>query len=545
MLRLIISGAMALSSGLFVANNIAPHQLALVPGATTTANSLIISASFATTTTSTSAPTQTTTITNTIQTIAPVSTYTATCSEAVRQLFLTLLHREPDIQGCIYWSSYFTLAEAEAGIRLSDEYLDLTTPTYTVTVCNGTTWTTCPLGQKLHCPPVGTGTGMCVDERVSIDYAPPTDTETGDNAGTGGDTGGGYGSDPTDFPDDFVDGNLLPELKITSFVASPSVLFWGNDARLTWSSENATSCVSDSFDTAGATSNNEGVLVSPSGSFSDITYTIFCHDELNRQVSADVTITKIFRTAPSITTFVAIPTKVATGEASTLSWTSDSTTSCTSEDFQTDGAANNEVGRVVNPVETTTYTITCHGKNMFGFNTSVDREVTVTVVPSLCPYVALTISETKTTDLAHPVAFSLLDVSRHDEDISSGISPYFEEDGATYILKVFNKSASTTPKQFALDSSRFAIFENFSETEPSGEIVEFDSGTISTVIPYDGSVTGIQVDDGEVIPLNPAILSCVRSCRLENESVELGSQICCGALKPQEVGYTNTFTCLK
>ncbi|MFA6514662.1 MAG: CARDB domain-containing protein [Candidatus Paceibacterota bacterium] len=63
---------------------------------------------------------------------------------------------------------------------------------------------------------------------------------------------------------------------------------------------------------------------------------------------------------PIVITFIATPDKVLKGRSSTLTWSADNATSCSSPDFDTQGAAQNmNPGVKVTPTSTKTYTLTC------------------------------------------------------------------------------------------------------------------------------------------------------------------------------------------
>ncbi len=137
----------------------------------------------------------------------------------------------------------------------------------------------------------------------------------------------------------------------------------GQSATLSWSSTNATSCSGSGFTTSGT---NGSVTVTPTTSTS---YSVTCtgaggsaHDSVTVLVSTI--------TAPTVT-LSASPAAIATGNTTTLSWSSTNATSCTGSGF----AANQTNGSVtVTPSLTTTYAVTCTGAGG-----SVSKSATVSV----------------------------------------------------------------------------------------------------------------------------------------------------------------------
>ena len=107
-----------------------------------------------------------------------------------------------------------------------------------------------------------------------------------------------------------------------SLVATPDTIDVGQSSVLTWSSSNASTCVSSGgFDTGGATTNSTGVSVSP---IITSNYGITCTG-IGGPSSAIATVT-VLQPTVSIS---ASPTRVATGSGATsISWSSSQVTSC-------------------------------------------------------------------------------------------------------------------------------------------------------------------------------------------------------------------------
>ena len=137
-----------------------------------------------------------------------------------------------------------------------------------------------------------------------------------------------------------------------TLLAAPDSIADGGSSTLTWSSENASTCLGTGFPTGGATDGS--LVVSPSSSR---TYSIVC-EGIGGAQSAQVNETILVGSAVTVT-LTATPPAIALGGSSTLSWTSANATSCVGAGFDTSDAI---IGSVtVSPVSITTYQVTCTG----------------------------------------------------------------------------------------------------------------------------------------------------------------------------------------
>jgi len=162
-----------------------------------------------------------------------------------------------------------------------------------------------------------------------------------------------------------------------TLVSSPSTIVAGSPASLTWSCSNATSCTAaGGFDTGGAPNNSSGVSVLPTNTSN---YQISCTGPGGTAPSNIVTVT-VLHPAAYIT---ATPLRVASGAATTLSWSATDVSSCSITG--TDGFAWSS-GAVTSVATTTAsrtistqskYTITCSTQTA-----PVSSSVIVNVLPS-------------------------------------------------------------------------------------------------------------------------------------------------------------------
>ena len=143
---------------------------------------------------------------------------------------------------------------------------------------------------------------------------------------------------------------------------SPSTIAQGSSSALTWSSTNATSCTGTNFSTGGATSGT--VSVSPS---TTTTYSVTCGGGGATSAAASRTVTVTSPPAGPTATLTASPTEPAGGQSVTLTWSSTNAVSCTSAQFDTEGATSGT--ETVTPTGTTTYSITCTGDGTTGSGT--------------------------------------------------------------------------------------------------------------------------------------------------------------------------------
>ncbi|WP_442755235.1 metallophosphoesterase [Methylocystis sp. JAN1] len=161
-----------------------------------------------------------------------------------------------------------------------------------------------------------------------------------------------------------IPGGTRPTATLT---ANPTSIASGQTSTLTWSSTNATSCTGAGFSTGGAT--NGTASVTPAAT---TTYTMTCSGAGGTSNLASATVTVTAAAQPTAT-LTANPTSIASGQTSTLTWSSTNATSCTGAGFSTGGATNGTAS--VTPAATTTYTMTCSGAG----GTSNPATATVTV----------------------------------------------------------------------------------------------------------------------------------------------------------------------
>ncbi len=153
---------------------------------------------------------------------------------------------------------------------------------------------------------------------------------------------------------------VSPAPTATLNTPSPSTISQGSSSALTWSSTNATSCTGSNFSTGGATSGT--VSVSPSTS---TTYSVTCTGAGGTSAPSSRTVTVVANPPAAPTaTLTASPTNPAGGQSVTLTWSSTNAISCTSTQFDTQGATSGSV--VVTPSGSTTYNITCSGSGATG-----------------------------------------------------------------------------------------------------------------------------------------------------------------------------------
>jgi hypothetical protein len=148
--------------------------------------------------------------------------------------------------------------------------------------------------------------------------------------------------------------------------ATPLSLAAGQNSTLTWSSTNASSCTA-----SGGWTGTRGVagteVVSPSATTS---YTLTCTGTGGTSAQ---TVTVAVVPAPTLT-LSANPTSLATGQSSTLSWSTTNASSCTASGGWS-GSKSVSGNQAVTVSATTTYSLACTGTGG-----TVSRSVTVTVV---------------------------------------------------------------------------------------------------------------------------------------------------------------------
>jgi hypothetical protein len=165
--------------------------------------------------------------------------------------------------------------------------------------------------------------------------------------------------------------------RILQFAATPNTIRSGERVRLNWVVENA-----DTVTISPAPGS-----VDPKAGTSDVTpaqtttYTLTARGSSGSVTStAVVTIQTAAPTEPRIIRFEAIPVTILTGEATTLSWTTDGATEVSISGI---GAVDLNGSRAVSPSQTTTYTLTAKGSD----GRQVTAPVTVTVTTGQAPQV--------------------------------------------------------------------------------------------------------------------------------------------------------------
>jgi len=226
---------------------------------------------------------------------------------------------------------------------------------------------------------------------------------------------------------------------INSFTASPATIGTGGSSTLGWSTTGAASVAitPGSFTSVAASGTTS---VSPAAT---TTYTLTATNTAG-SVTATVTVT-VSSSLPSITSFTANPTSIASGASSTLSWaTSGATSVAITPGTFTSTAASGSTS--VSPTTTTTYTLTA--TNGAGSTTAT---VTVTVVgkPVINSFLAspATIASGSSSTLswsttgATSVAITPGTFTSAAASGSTGVSPTTT---TTYTLTATNIAGSTT-----------------------------------------------------------------------------------------------------
>jgi hypothetical protein len=175
-----------------------------------------------------------------------------------------------------------------------------------------------------------------------------------------------------------------PAPPTVSLTANPESIATGQASTLTWSSTNATSCTASGGWT-GTRATSGSLSVSPA---STTKYRLACTGT-GGTTSDSATVTVTATPAPPTVTLTASPTSIASGQSSTLDWSSTNATSCTASGGWT-GTKATSGSESVSPTSTTKYRLACTGTG----GTSSDS-ATVTVVPA--PTVTLTANPTSIT----------------------------------------------------------------------------------------------------------------------------------------------------
>jgi hypothetical protein len=181
-----------------------------------------------------------------------------------------------------------------------------------------------------------------------------------------------------------------PAAAATGFTVTPSTLYAGSSASLTWGSTDAASCTasggtgSDGWSGSVGTSStgfNTGTI-NTAGTY---TYTLTCTGPGGTGSPTSVALNV---TAPppaaTVATFTASPTTLQTGQAASLAWTSNGATSCAATGGTGSDGWNGSVGSsssgtstgTIGTAGSYTYTLTCTGPGGTGAPSSVTLNVT-------------------------------------------------------------------------------------------------------------------------------------------------------------------------
>ncbi|HRH24713.1 MAG TPA: hypothetical protein PLQ20_00010 [Candidatus Paceibacterota bacterium] len=147
-----------------------------------------------------------------------------------------------------------------------------------------------------------------------------------------------------------------------SLSVAPSSIFSGGSATLSWTSANVSSCTASasplSSSWTGSRSTSSSYPHESTGSlYANTTFTLSCTG-VNGSASDSETVTVLPDTGSEVAAaLTANPERIALGESSTLSWTSNNATSCSGIGFSTGGAISGSIP--VSPTVNTTYTVSC------------------------------------------------------------------------------------------------------------------------------------------------------------------------------------------
>ncbi len=180
----------------------------------------------------------------------------------------------------------------------------------------------------------------------------------------------------------------VPTSPTVTLSISPPSITSGSSATISWTSTNATSCITSGFSGSGTSGS---ASVSPTTS---TTYSVTCMGSEgsatgSATISEPLTVTPATVQTPTVS-LTASPTSITSGGSSTLTWSSTNASSCVATGFTgtaTTGSA------TVSPTTSTTYSITCTGT---GGSATGSATVSVTATTP-APTVSLTASPTSIT----------------------------------------------------------------------------------------------------------------------------------------------------
>lgn len=162
-----------------------------------------------------------------------------------------------------------------------------------------------------------------------------------------------------------------------SFSSDKSVVQNGGTVTLTWDSTGADICTGVGFSTGGADSGS--VVVTPPSNTTTF-YKITCKQSGTSHTGAPTSVSvKALANPAAQVVFGVSPAATTAGQSSTITWTSSYAASCTGTGFSTGSATSGSL--VVNPIVTTTYSISCTGPG--GGSGTFSKTVTVTPAVSI------------------------------------------------------------------------------------------------------------------------------------------------------------------
>jgi len=268
---------------------------------------------------------------------------------------------------------------------------------------------------------------------------------------------------------------------ISSFSASPTSITEGNNSRLSWNINNATSAVIDNG-VGGVSSSSGSTYVYPTVT---TTYTLTAS---NSSGSITDSVTVSVSNMPSVS-LNANPSSISEGSSSTLSWTS--TNADTVSIDQGIGAVSTNGSRSISPTVTTTYTITATNGSGSANDTAT---VTVGNQPVINSFSAspTSITEGGSSTLSWNISGATSAVIDHnvgDVSASSGSRSVSPTVTTTYMLTASNSSGSIT------DSVTVSV-GNTPSVSLSANPSSISEGSSSTLTWTSTNATTVSIDQG-------------------------------------------------
>ena len=171
-------------------------------------------------------------------------------------------------------------------------------------------------------------------------------------------------------------GSSAPSAPAIALSASPAQVNSQGSSTLTWSTTNASSCTA-SGGWSGSVATSGTQTVGPISA--NTTYTLTCTNSSGTSSSKSATVSIVTATPAPTVSISASPTSVASGGASTLSWTSLNATSCTASGAWSGTKATQGSQSIASLTTTGVFTLTCTGTGGSGQSSS---QVTVTGTPT-------------------------------------------------------------------------------------------------------------------------------------------------------------------